>query len=161
MLFKIEIENNDERLLPTKANKTDAGFDLKANKVFKVIDNKLSSIAEELPFILSSGERVLVQSGIKIELCPGWEAQVRPRSGLALKNGITVTNSPGTIDPEYRGTVGVILQNTGDNTFTIKKYDRIAQLVITQIPEVELLQVDNLDTPTNRGEEGFGSTGVN
>lgn len=106
------IETEDDRLVPKQAKKGDAGYDLMSN--FGGI-------------ILQPGETVLVGTGIKIQIPEGYEAQVRPRSGLALKHGITVLNSPGTIDNGFRGEVGVILHNFGDDIFVIEKYDRIAQ----------------------------------
>jgi dUTP pyrophosphatase len=109
--------------------------------------------------ILAPGERVLVPCGFAIALEPGFEAQVRPRSGLALKNGITVLNAPGTIDEDYRGPVGVILYNAGTLNFVINRGDRIAQMVVAPVTQVVWQEVDTLDE-TERGAGGFGSTGV-
>jgi dUTP pyrophosphatase len=109
--------------------------------------------------ILMPGERVLVPTGISIELPDGYEAQVRPRSGLAINHGVTVLNSPGTIDPDYRGEVKVILINLGKEPFVIKNGMRIAQMVISKFERVEVEVVEEL-SQTRRGEEGFGSTGV-
>lgn len=136
------IETEDDRLVPKQAKKGDAGYDLMSN--FGGI-------------ILQPGETVLVGTGIKIQIPEGYEAQVRPRSGLALKHGITVLNSPGTIDNGFRGEVGVILHNFGDDIFVIEKYDRIAQMVINKIeqPTIVLGKVDT----TDRGSGGFGSSG--
>jgi dUTP pyrophosphatase len=109
--------------------------------------------------ILMPGERVLVPTGISIELPDGYEAQVRPRSGLAINHGVTVLNSPGTIDPDYRGEVKVILVNLGKEPFVIKNGMRIAQMVISKFERVEVEVVEEL-SQTRRGEGGFGSTGV-
>lgn len=108
--------------------------------------------------VLRPGERVLVPTGIRIALPVGYEAQVRPRSGLALKHGITLPNSPGTIDADYRGEVQVIMQNLGDAPFTIEPGDRIAQMVVAPVSQVDWLEADALDE-TERGAGGFGSTG--
>ena len=108
---------------------------------------------------LKPGERTLVSTGIKIAVPEGYEAQVRPRSGLAIKNGISVCNTPGTIDSGYRGEVGVILINHGDKEFNVEKGMRIAQMVINKVEEASFSVVDELDQ-TNRGEGGFGHTGV-
>lgn len=105
------------------------------------------------------GRRHLIPTGLKIALPPGFEAQIRPRSGLALKNGITCLNSPGTIDADYRGEVGVILINHGWEAFRIKRGDRIAQMVIAPIVQAIFMETDELGE-TERGEGGFGSTGV-
>ena len=108
--------------------------------------------------ILSPGARALVPTGLKIALEPGFEAQVRPRSGLALKHGITCLNSPGTIDSDYRGEVGVILINHGPEAFVIKRGERIAQLVVAKCEQAAMVEVAALDE-TARGSGGFGSTG--
>ena len=110
---------------------------------------------------LSPGERVLVGTGIAMAIDEGYEGQVRPRSGLALKQGITVVNSPGTIDSDYRGELKVILLNTGNTTFVIEHGDRIAQLVINAVPRVELIELEDHEKlpDTDRGAGGFGSTG--
>jgi dUTP pyrophosphatase len=111
------------------------------------------------PVIIASGARAMVPTGLTIELPKGTEAQVRPRSGLAAKHGVTVLNSPGTIDADYRGEVSVILINHGDAPFTIQRGDRIAQMVLAPVTQVRLAEVVVL-TKTNRGAGGFGSTGV-
>lgn len=108
--------------------------------------------------VLSPGERVLVPTGIAIALPDGYEAQIRPRSGLALKHGISLVNSPGTIDPDYRGEVGVILINHGNEPFVIKNGERIAQMVFARFVRGELQEVAELEE-TPRGEGGFGHTG--
>ena len=114
----------------------------------------------ESPIILKPFERKLVNTGLYAQLEKGYEIQVRPRSGLALKKGITVLNSPGTIDADYRGEIGVILINLSNNDFIINSGDRIAQLVVSKHEQPNLEQTDSLDS-TSRGEKGFGSTGVN
>lgn len=113
--------------------------------------------AEELT--IAPGERALVPTGLTMALPPGTEAQVRPRSGLALKHGITVLNTPGTIDADYRGEIKVILINHGHDAFVIRRGDRIAQMVIQTVPLVQFAIVDELDG-TERGSGGFGSTGT-
>ena len=114
----------------------------------------------ESPIILKPFERRLVNTGLYAQLEKGYEIQVRPRSGLALKKGITVLNSPGTIDADYRGEIGVILINLSNEDFRINSGDRIAQLVVSKHEQPNLEQTDSLDS-TLRGEKGFGSTGVN
>ncbi|MES2833613.1 MAG: dUTP diphosphatase [Pseudomonadota bacterium] len=123
-----------------------AGMDLRA------------AVAEDGPVTLAPGARALVPTGLKIALEPGYEAQVRPRSGLALKHGLTCLNSPGTIDSDYRGEVGVILINHGQEPFVIRRGERIAQLVIARHEQAAMLEVETLDE-TARGAGGFGSTG--
>ncbi len=133
--------------LPEYTTEHAAGMDLRA------------AVSPDAPVVLRPGQRVLVPSGIAISLPVGFEAQVRPRSGLALKHGITCLNSPGTIDADYRGEVGVLLINHGDAPFAIERGMRIAQLVIAPVVCVEWQEVEGLDdTPRNDG--GFGSTGV-
>ncbi|MDD2320287.1 MAG: dUTP diphosphatase [Geobacteraceae bacterium] len=108
--------------------------------------------------LLSPGERAMIPTGIAIELPDGYEAQIRPRSGLAIRHGITLVNSPGTIDPDYRGEIAVIVINHGSEPFIIKSGDRIAQMVFTRFVRVELVEVPELNK-TARGEGGFGHTG--
>lgn len=110
------------------------------------------------PMTLEPGERALVPTGLKIALAPGMEAQVRPRSGLALKHGVTVLNSPGTIDSDYRGEIGVILANLGGESFAVNRGDRIAQMVIARYEQAAMVEVGTMDE-TARGAGGFGSTG--
>lgn len=131
--------------LPSSASPGSAGFDLRA------------AIPEEL--VLRPGERLLVPTGIVLEIPPGWEGQVRPRSGLALKHGVGILNAPGTIDSDYRGEVGVILVNLGEAPFSLKRGDRIAQLVFSRVEPVEWEEAETLGEST-RGGGGFGSTGV-
>jgi dUTP pyrophosphatase len=130
---------------PELASKGSAGFDLRA------------AVAE--PLELAVGERVLAPTGLQIAIPLGWEAQVRPRSGLALKHGIILPNSPGTIDSDYRGEVGVILANIGQTSFTFQPGDRIAQLVFARVETVRWLEVEQLPA-SELPKRGFGSTGM-
>ncbi len=134
--------------LPLPAYETggSAGMDLRA------------AVAEDAPLTLAPGARALVPTGLKIALEVGYEAQVRPRSGLALKHGLTCLNSPGTIDSDYRGEVGVILINHGQEPFVIQRGERIAQMVIARHEQASMVEVETLDE-TARGAGGFGSTG--
>ncbi|MBI1651310.1 dUTP diphosphatase [Hyphomicrobium sulfonivorans] len=118
----------------------------------------LAAIDVAHPITLAPGARALVPTGLTIELPQGYEAQVRPRSGLALKNGVTVLNSPGTVDSDYRGEVGVILANLGQAPFDIRRGDRIAQMVIAAVLQATLVEVKTISN-TARGDGGFGSTG--
>ncbi|WP_029417575.1 dUTP diphosphatase [Brevundimonas bacteroides] len=132
--------------LPAYETAGSAGMDLRA------------AVADDAPLTLTPGARALVPTGFKMALEPGWEAQVRPRSGLALKHGITCLNTPGTIDSDYRGEVGVILVNLGQEPFVIRRGERIAQMVIAPVAKVSVFVVETLDE-TERGAGGFGSTG--
>lgn len=132
--------------LPAYETAGSAGMDLRA------------AVAEDQPLTLAPGARALVPTGLKIALQPGYEAQVRPRSGLALKHGLTCLNSPGTIDSDYRGEVGVILANLGAEPFVVRRGERIAQMVIAAYAQAKLEEVTALDE-TARGAGGFGSTG--
>jgi dUTP pyrophosphatase len=132
--------------LPAYETAGSAGLDLRA------------AVPEDAPVTLAPGARGLVPTGLKIALEHGWEAQVRPRSGLALKHGITCLNSPGTVDSDYRGEVGVILINHGSEPFVIRRGERIAQLVLAQHAQAVIAEVESLDD-TARGAGGFGSTG--
>ncbi len=118
----------------------------------------VAAVPEDAPVNLEPSDRALVPTGFALELPEGYEAQVRPRSGLALKHGVTVLNSPGTIDADYRGEVMVILINLGGDAFLIQRGDRIAQLVVSPVTHVEVVAVDALGA-TKRGTGGFGSTG--
>ena len=131
--------------LPSYATSGSAGMDLTA--------------ALEEAFVLEPGERTLISTGLSIALPIGYEAQIRPRSGLALKNGITVLNAPGTIDADYRGEIKVILANLGTEEFTIERGMRIAQMVVAKHEHVEWDKTESLED-TDRGEGGFGSTGT-
>ena len=141
----IKVINKSKHDLPKYQTELSAGMDLYAN-----IDK---------PITLKPLERTLVKTGLFISLPEGYEAQIRPRSGLAFKNGITVLNTPGTIDADYRGEIGVILVNLSSQDFTINDGDRIAQMVIAKHETAIWEEVENLDE-TNRGEGGFGSSGV-
>lgn len=118
----------------------------------------LAAVDEGSPIVLGPGERALVPTGLAVALCDGTEAQIRPRSGLALKHGVTVLNTPGTIDADYRGEIGVILVNLGSAPFTIRRGERIAQMVIAPVLRAAFDLVETLDE-TDRGAGGFGSTG--
>jgi len=118
----------------------------------------LAAVPEGAPTILAPGQYALVPTGLTIALPPGYEAQVRPRSGLAAKHGVTVLNSPGTVDADYRGEIGVLLINHGAAPFTIRRGERIAQMVIASVARAELIPAISLSA-TDRGSGGFGSTG--
>ena len=140
--ININIKVEDESLMPSYETLGSAGADLKANE----------------EGVLMPGQLKLIKTGISIELPAGYEAQVRPRSGLALKHGISMVNTPGTIDSDYRGEIGVILINHGDTPFEYKKGDRIAQLVIARYSRAEF-QICSSLSETERGSGGFGHTG--
>ena len=144
MVLKLVNKSNND--LPRYETELSAGMDVRS--------------FIESPIILKPFERKLVNTGLYAQLEKGYEIQVRPRSGLALKKGITVLNSPGTIDADYRGEIGVILINLSNDDFIINSGDRIAQLVFSKHEQPNLEQTDSLDS-TFRGEKGFGSTGVN
>ncbi len=118
----------------------------------------LAAVPEDTPLTMQPGQRALVPTGLMIAVPPGHEAQVRPRSGLAFKHGVTVLNSPGTVDADYRGEVSVLLINHGDAPFTIRRGERVAQLVIAAVTQANLVVVASLSS-TDRGSGGFGSTG--
>ena len=118
----------------------------------------VAAVAEGEEVVLDPGQRALIPTGVAIELPAGYEAQVRPRSGLALKEGVSVLNSPGTIDADYRGEIGVILINFGQSPFSVRRGARIAQLVVNPVARVALIASDALET-SERGANGFGSTG--
>lgn len=144
MSYNLKIKRVDpDAKLPYRANKGDAGLDL-------------FSIEEK---VIEPGETALIRTGIQIELPEGTEAQVRPRSGLALKHSVTILNSPGTIDQGYRGEINVILMNHGRELFQVEKQMRIAQMVIAPVLSVTLEEIDTLSA-SERGEGGFGSSGV-
>ena len=144
-MTKIRIINRGSQQLPAYATPQSAGMDLRANI--------------EDPITLRPLERRIVPTGLYIALPEGYEAQVRPRSGLALKHGITVLNSPGTIDSDYRGETGVLLINLSDTPFVINAGERIAQMVVARHEQAELIEVEELDD-TERGAGGYGHTGV-
>ena len=132
-----------DAVLPSYAHPSDAGMDVRSVEGLTI----------------APGKRALVHTGLVMLLPPKYEAQVRPRSGLALKSGVTVLNTPGTIDSGYRGEVGVILANFGDADFPVKKGDKIAQIVIAPVTQPEIVETDFIDE-TDRGTGGFGSTGA-
>lgn len=142
--MKVKIINKSKHLLPEYATPLSAGMDLRANI--------------EQPETLKPLERKLISTGIYIELPPGFEAQIRPRSGLAFKHGISIVNSPGTIDADYRGEIKVILINLSNEEFVIHDGERICQMVISKHERIEWQQVDSLED-TDRGDGGFGHTG--
>ena len=144
-MVKIKIVNKGKQPLPAYATSQSAGMDLRAN------------ISE--PVMLKPMERKLISTGLCIALPEGYEAQVRPRSGLALKKGITVLNSPGTIDADYRGEIGVVLINLSHEPFVVNDGERIAQMVIARHEQGELIKVEFLDE-TERGDGGYGHTGI-
>lgn len=154
-VLPVEIKTKFE--IPTYESDGAAGMDVKA--CLKTAKDGSENEFEAYDLILKPGERVLVPTGIFLAIPQGYEAQVRPRSGLALKKGITVLNSPGTIDSDYRGEVGVILINHGNEDFHIQDGDRIGQLVFNQVLQVSFTRVEELSS-TQRGSGGFGSTGV-
>ena len=141
----IKIINKAQHPLPNYETLASAGMDLRADLT--------------APITLSPLGRIIVKTGLFIELPIGYEAQVRPRSGLAIKKGITVLNSPGTVDADYRGEIGVILVNLSNEDFVIENGERIAQLIIAKHERAEWIEVQEL-SETSRGEGGFGSTGV-
>ena len=146
---KVEIRqlpHGEGLALPAYQSEHAAGLDL------------LAAVPEASPMILSPGQRALVPTGVMIALPSGFEAQIRPRSGLASKHGVTVLNSPGTVDADYRGEIGVLLINHGDAPFPIRRGERIAQMVIASVVRAELVPAAALSA-TDRGSGGFGSTG--
>ena len=143
--MNVNIVNRSNNKPPQYSTPHSSGMDLRANLIE--------------PVLLKPHERILVKTGLFIEIPPGYEAQVRPRSGLALKNGISVLNSPGTIDADYRGEIGVILVNLSREPFVIENGERVAQLIIAKHERAQWIEVQEL-SETARGEGGFGSTGV-
>ena len=143
--MKVKVINKGHQPLPAYATPQSAGMDLRANL--------------ESPVVLQPMERRLIPTGLYIALPPGYEAQVRPRSGLALKHGITVLNSPGTIDADYRGEVGVLLINLSHEPFTVNDGERIAQMVVARHEQAAFEPVELLDE-TERGAGGYGHTGM-
>ena len=144
-MIKIQVVNRGHQQLPTYATPQSAGMDLRANL--------------DAPITLHPMERRLIPTGLHIALPEGYEAQVRPRSGLALKHGLTVLNTPGTIDADYRGEIGVILINLSQEDFVVEDGERIAQMIIARHEQGELISVEVLDE-TERGEGGFGHSGI-
>lgn len=142
---KVKIINNSGNALPSYETPSAAGMDVRA------------FIKE--PIVIKPMQRVLVPTGLRVQLPEGYEMQIRPRSGMALKHGITLANSPGTVDADYRGEIGIIVINLSDQPFVINDGDRICQMVVTQYSHVQWEQVDCIDK-TERGDGGFGHTGV-
>lgn len=148
MSYKVQLQRlpgNEDIPLPKRMSELASGFDLHA------------AVAE--PVVLNPGERRLIPTGFAMSMPAGLEAQIRPRSGLALKHGITCLNTPGTIDADYRGEVKVLLINLGEEPFTVQRNERIAQMVFQTVPDVVLEEVDELPQ-TERGAGGFGHTGT-
>lgn len=145
MSVAISIINRSHHALPSYSTPLSAGMDIRANL--------------QTPVTIAPGKRALIPTGLYIALPEGYEAQIRPRSGLALKHGITVLNSPGTIDADYRGEIGIILINLSDKPFVIEDGERIGQMVVAQYSRVEWHETNSLDE-TERGSGGFGHTGV-
>ena len=159
--INVPVINKSSNELPKYAHKGDAGFDLRANVEEIKNDNYLFNAIKfnATTIILNPGGRVLIPTGLYMAIPEGYELQIRPRSGLALKYGITVVNTPGTIDSVYRGNIGVILKNDGTEPFIIEQGDRIAQGVLNKVEEANLIEVDSLDE-TDRSDSGYGKSGV-
>lgn len=143
-MVKVQIINNSFNPLPEYALEGDSGMDLRSG------ENDI--------VVISPGGRTLIKTGLFIQLPDGYEVQVRPKSGMSIKHGITVLNTPGTIDANYRGEIGVILYNASDRDYTISPGDKIAQIVLQRVPKIEWESVTEL-TKTNRGDGGYGHTG--
>ena len=146
MNVNVQIINSSDNPLPRYETPSSAGMDVRAN-------------LPDGPLVLEPMQRALIPTGLRVALPQGYEMQLRPRSGLALKHGITLVNTPGTVDADYRGEIGVILINLSNEPFTIRHGDRICQMVVTSYSRVEWTAVQVLDT-TERGEGGFGHSGV-
>ena len=142
--IKILVLNNGPKELPKYESNGSSGMDIEA--------------AITKPFLLKINNRAIIPTGLKIEMPKGYEIQIRPRSGLAIKHGITVLNSPGTIDSDYRGEIGIIVINHGDKDYLILPNERIAQMVVSKITYAEIIKVKSINK-TKRGEKGYGSTG--
>jgi dUTP pyrophosphatase len=139
------LQKDNDLPLPTYESEGSSGMDIRAD------------VTE--PVLLNPGEIKLIPTGFAVSVPPGYEAQIRPRSGLALKHGIGLVNSPGTIDSDYRGEIGIIMTNWGSESFFIRKGDRIAQMIISKVYKADFVVTDSLDE-TSRGEGGFGHTGI-
>lgn len=166
-MIKVQVINNSNNPLPKYETEGSAGMDLLAYLVapegghIKYLGKKFHGVVKETGNVeihLYPGGRILIPTGLKVAVPLGYELQIRPRSGLAIKHGITVNNSPGTVDSDYRGDIGIILLNTSSETFIISNGDRIAQAVLKQVEQAEFEEVTELPS-TDRGEGGFGSTG--
>lgn len=149
--MKVQIVNKSSNPLPEYSTEYSAGMDLRANLKDEEGNDKVISIVP--------GKRVLIPTGLYLSIPYGYEGQIRPRSGLAIKYGITVLNTPGTIDADYRGEICVCLINHSKHSFKVHHGDRIAQIVFSKVEQVQLIEVDKLDD-TERGVGGFGHTGV-
>lgn len=165
MQEQVNIVNKSDNALPAYASPGDAGMDLRANISHQWLVSEgfadpvdRSDLTEDL--ILKPLQRAIVPTGIYIQLPKGHEAQIRPRSGLAAKHGISIVNSPGTIDSQYRGEIKVILVNLSNDNVTIKHGDRICQMVIAKYENISLTEVNELTDETERGTGGFGHTGI-
>lgn len=145
MKQQVKIKNESKNKKPEYAHETDSGMDIRAN-----LDE---------PLILQPGDRYAVPTGIYVELPENYEIQIRPRSGLALKRGLTVLNSPGSVDQNFRGELKIILINLDKNAQTIEPGERIAQLVFAKVEKVELIETEEIDENTDRGTTGFGDSG--
>jgi dUTP pyrophosphatase len=159
--INIPVINKSSNELPKYAHKGDAGLDLRAN-IEEIENNKYLFNAikfNDTTIILNPGGRALIPTGLYMAIPEGYEFQIRPRSGLALKHGITVLNTPGTIDAVYRGNIGVILKNDGTEPFIIEQGDRIAQGVLNKVEEANLIEAESLDE-TDRSDSGYGKSGV-
>ena len=159
--INIPVINKSSNELPKYAHKGDAGLDLRAN-IEEIENNKYLFNAIKLndtTIILNPRGRVLIPTGLYMAIPEGYELQIRPRSGLALNHGITVVNTPGTIDATYRGNIGVILKNDGTEPFIIEQGDRIAQGVLNKVEEANLIEAESLNE-TDRSDSGYGKSGV-
>ena len=147
VIIKIKrLESSIDLPLPYYETEGSSGMDIRA------------SVRE--PVLMKPGEIKLIPTGILVSIPPGYEGQIRPRSGLALKHGVGLINSPGTIDSDYRGEIAIIMINWGERSFTIRRGDRIAQMIISKVQRADLVEVDDLDS-TKRGDGGFGHSGIN
>lgn len=159
--INIPVINKSSNKLPEYAHEGDAGFDLRANIEEIKNDNFLFNATKSsaTTIIINPGGRALIPTGLYMAIPKGYELQVRPRSGLALKYGITVLNTPGTIDAIYRGNIGVILKNDGVEPFMVEQGDRIAQGVLNKVEKANLIETDSLDE-TDRADSGYGKSGI-
>ena len=159
--INIPVINKSNNKLPKYAHKGDAGFDLRANIEEIENSNYLFNAIKfsDTTIIVNPGGRALIPTGLYMAIPEGYELQIRPRSGLALNHGITVLNTPGTIDAVYRGNIGVVLINHGTEPFIVEHGDRIAQGVLNKVEEANLVEVDSLDE-TDRADSGYGKSGV-
>lgn len=163
--MKVQVINLSNNELPKYSIEGSAGMDLRADFSRISEENPLTiygdaDYTKQIEVTLYPGSRMLIPTGLKIALPEGYEARIQPRSGLALKNGISIVNTPGCVDANYRGEIGIILINHGLKPFTIKHGDRVAQMIVSKIECVEFEQVEELND-TNRGSGGFGSTSIN